>query len=174
MTTFLDRTIYHASRPLYEGRLISVVRRGAGCGGRWGCRRFGATNPSAVQAAKSRRAKRASLGRKAARARSRAERAYPKGLVGTAEATSPRRREAPQRWLERLRPPGAWRSKPINTARGTPGNRHLVATTACVLKTHIVHRAAGRRVPRRSARPRYRGRWRKANSGYGVPRADKE
>src|SRR6266550_4055317 len=33
-----------------------------------------------------------------------------------------------------VRSPGAMRSKPKNTARGTPGNRHSVATTACALQ----------------------------------------
>src|SRR5438477_7967024 len=33
-----------------------------------------------------------------------------------------------------VRSPGVTRSKSKNTARGTPGNRHSVATTACALQ----------------------------------------
>jgi hypothetical protein len=43
--------ILDLSRPVYEGRLISVVRRGAGCGGRQGRWRFDANTLPAVQAA---------------------------------------------------------------------------------------------------------------------------
>src|SRR5215471_17018889 len=48
------------------------------------------------------------------------------------------------RHLKRTRrPPGVARSKPINTARGTPEDRHFVVTTACGLHYLFVHRAMG-------------------------------
>ena len=62
---------------------------------------------------------------------------------------------APQRWIERSSPPGAERSKPINTARGTPGIRQSRGDYVCALSTNTVHRAAGSFGPRRSARPRF-------------------
>ena len=74
--------------PSYEGRLISVIRRWAGSGGWRGRRRCDATTPSAVQAARSRCANRASLGRKAMRALGAKQGSFPKGGC-QADATSP-------------------------------------------------------------------------------------
>jgi len=53
------------------------------------------------------------------------------------------------------RSPGVSRSKPRNTARGTPGNWRFVVTTMPVYPLpFFVHRATGRSAPRRSAHPR--------------------
>src|SRR4051812_21580564 len=44
-------------------------------------------------------------------------------------------------------PPGVVRSKPRNTARGTPGDRHFVMTTTCGLSLPFVHRITGCQAP---------------------------
>ncbi len=74
--------------------MISVIRRWAGSGGRWGCRRFGATNPSAVQAARSRRASRASLGW-IARGRGGRSLCLPKGSIPGPDGTEDEEASSP-------------------------------------------------------------------------------
>ena len=82
---------------------------------------------------------------------------------------------------ERNEPPGAVRSKPTNTARGTPGNRHFVATTCLWTFYLFVHRAMGCSAPpafrapsdfclvrRRSEVDRGRARRRPNNTGGGA------
>ena len=107
-----------------EGRPISVTRRGAGSGGRAGGAKT-YTRGAAAQAAGSRRVDYASLG-----IRRRMHLAGPyRGCIG----------HTFKRWVgsrplrpvmgcqdaepETVSPPGVVRSKPLNTARGMPGNR---------------------------------------------------
>ena len=71
----------------------------------------------------------------------------PQGLSRTAEATSSDSRQVQKRWRgrpltrqpESVSPPGVERSKPINTARGTPGLRQFRGDYVCALSTK--HRA---------------------------------
>jgi len=72
------------------------------------------------------------------------------------------------KWTDRRGSRGASR---LNTARGTPGNRRNVATTACVHTTLFVHRVMGRSAPRRSAHPRTFEGWneRPKTTAYPTP-----
>ena len=137
--------------------MISVIRRWAGSGGRWGCRRFGATNPSAVQAARSRRASRASLGW-IARGRGGRSLCLPKGSIpgpdGTEdeEASSPAQ-ESPAavdrhpcrkaRRLKRYVHRGPCGANLKHCARDA-GKPALRGEDCLCIRTHIMHRAAGR------------------------------
>ena len=49
---------------------------------------------------------------------------------------------------------GGPRSRPPNTARGTPGSRHFRGDYGLCTQNSLVHRVTGRSAPRRSARPR--------------------
>ena len=71
----------------------------------------------------------------------------PQGPSRAAEATSSDSRQVQKRWRgrpltrqpESVSPPGVERSKPINTARGTPGLRQFRGDYVCALSTK--HRA---------------------------------
>ena len=114
-------------------------------------------------------------------------RARYQGLTETKgeEASSSRAREAPQRWIEMVLPPGAERSKPINIARGAPGNRQLRGDYARENKLISLTRLRGRRGPGVPRALGFRGRWKarppkpkseggKANLECGLPGAGKE
>ena len=154
LTLSLNRPIVPQSRPICEGRLISVVR----CWGgeRWlvGAlemrRKHPVSGPSRLVPARQPRvagvecvfARSVSckirdttgwsrrLGREAHESPVAVDRqpANSKGEAGVPET---------------VRPPGALRSKPINTARGKPKVRQLRDGDACVYSKTIMHRVTG-------------------------------
>ena len=121
LTYRLCGIIFRSSRPDREGCLISVSRRGAGSGGRGGGVGDAAPNfPS-------RRSKPRRPGVPNCTPPG-PHRRWPPGMVGNAGRhlgpiaveRRPDNPEGEKGGLKRVSPPGAARSKPINTARGTP------------------------------------------------------
>ena len=154
LTLFLLWIVFLASRPKLRGRLQRHRTRGGRRWPRGGCETH--IRGAAAQAAGSRCASRVSRGKGGRCIRGAFPRAHRPSLTAVGRCWTPSHEKRGRRL--KGQPTGGSAEQASNTARGTPGSRRPVATTACAPFKSDVHRVMGRSAPRRSAHPRFSSR----------------